>query len=71
MINVFLCNSTDSTVFTDCCHIAIFSEQKYCPSCHKEVIHGETPSETEKIRWRNAYARSTGNRMDKLNKEMD
>ena len=46
---------TNSTFFTECCHVAIGSEQN-CPGCGRPVVGHDTENlhEREKIRWKNA-----------------
>ncbi len=47
---------TNSTLFTECCHVAIFDGEKCCPWCKREVVGADADSghERHKIRWRNA-----------------
>lgn len=47
---------TNSTMFTECCSVAICDDEKRCPRCNREVIgsDAETPHERGKIRWKNA-----------------
>ena len=48
---------TNSTMFTECCEVAICSDEPYCPSCGREVIGYDFPAgERAKARWRNATA---------------
>jgi len=37
-IGVHHCSPTNSTYFTNCCKVAICSDQDSCPRCHKKVI---------------------------------
>ena len=50
-------SGTNSTMFTDCCGVAICEDQAKCPVCDKEVIgcDAETPHERGRIRWDYAY----------------
>ncbi len=47
---------TNSTLFTECCEVAICSDEPYCPRCKRKVIgaDAETIEERSKIRWKNA-----------------
>jgi len=47
---------TNSTMFTMCCSVAICSDEKTCPNCHREVVGSNcsTDHEREIVRWRNA-----------------
>jgi hypothetical protein len=49
---------TNSTMFTDCCGCAICANERYCPSCGREVIgcNAETNHERQNIRWAHATA---------------
>lgn len=49
-------HGTNSTMFTQCCNVAICADQKCCPVCKNEVVGAEVESyhERSKIRWRNA-----------------
>ena len=49
---------TNSTMFTECCRIAICDDQIKCPQCGELVIGGDadTPHETGIIRWKYATA---------------
>lgn len=55
MATVYLCNSTNSTMFTTCCNVAICDDQKLCPKCGDEVV-----PRTRAERWRTAYGAATG-----------
>ena len=45
---------TNSTLFTECCRVAIYDES-CCPLCQREVIGSDAPlNERHKVRWRNA-----------------
>lgn len=50
---------TNSTMFTECCSVAICNDQRCCPSCNREVIgcDAETAHERGEIRWKYAYKR--------------
>ncbi len=49
-------NGTNSTMFTECCEVAICDDQGLCPSCGREVVgcNAETDGERRRIRWANA-----------------
>lgn len=36
---VYLCSPTNSTIFTECCDVAICNSQKRCPKCNS-LIYG-------------------------------
>lgn len=46
----------NSTLFTECCEVAICDHEKTCPRCGREVIGSEceTDGERHKIRWKEA-----------------
>ena len=53
---VYLSNSTNSTMFTTCCDVAICSDQQQCPKCKKYVYGHEVSSyDRQNYRWRYAY----------------
>jgi len=47
---------TNSTMFTECCGVAICDEQARCPRCKREIVgfDAKTDHERGRIRWRNA-----------------
>jgi hypothetical protein len=47
---------TNSTMFTQCCGVAICNDQERCPSCEENVIGWDAESDHErgKIRWADA-----------------
>jgi len=47
---------TNSTMFTECCDVAICRDEKTCPLCKTPVIgyDAETDHARDRIRWRNA-----------------
>ncbi len=47
---------TNSTMFTECCHVAICNDEVGCPVCHQEVIgdNAENSYKRGRIRWANA-----------------
>ena len=48
-------NGTNSTLFTECCRVAICDDQECCPVCKQPVVgHDEPIDERKKLRWRNA-----------------
>jgi len=54
---IHLSSSTNSTMFTDCCGIAITNSEKRCPRCN-ELIYGynaETEHKRGIIRWEYAF----------------
>lgn len=59
MIGVYLSSSTNSTIFTKCCGVAICDDEAYCPQCREEVIPGKnsTRSEKSEYRWKMAYGK--------------
>lgn len=61
MIGVFLCSPTNSTMFTNCCRVAINDDQALCPRCRQEVQPGEEATNHERhvARWRQAYRKQS------------
>lgn len=50
---------TNSTFFTECCHVAITDDEQRCPRC-KEMVVGydsEPGNERHIARWNHAYRR--------------
>jgi hypothetical protein len=47
---------TNSTMFTECCGVAICNNQTTCPGCNRIVVgySAENSAERGKIRWKNA-----------------
>lgn len=47
---------TNSTMFTECCNVAILDEEKVCPNCKKNIIGYDIEDEYRRglIRWKNA-----------------
>ena len=47
---------TNSTMFTECCEVAICDDERLCPKCKREVIGANEISDAErkKVRWRYA-----------------
>jgi len=47
---------TNSTMFTECCEVAICNDQRCCPHCNGKVIghDAETNHKRGLIRWRHA-----------------
>ena len=47
---------TNSTLFTECCSVAICDDELNCPECKNPVIgfNSENQQDRHKIRWRNA-----------------
>lgn len=56
---VYLCSPTNSTMFTECCDVAICDSEGSCPKCGREIIgHAEEADhKTHKTRWNYAYKR--------------
>ena len=48
---------TNSTIFTECCHTAICSDERCCPSCGREAMGSEIEDHHERglYRWKIAY----------------
>ena len=48
---------TNSTLFTECCKVAICSDEKCCPSCGREVVGSSIEDHHERAmyRWKIAY----------------
>lgn len=59
MIYVQLDNPYNSTIFTNCCKVAILEHQADCPMCGEEVYPGReaTNHERNKYRWSWAYGK--------------
>lgn len=55
-INPLMPQGTNSTMFTECCSVAICDDEPNCPFCKRAVIGNDatTAHERGKIRWRNA-----------------
>lgn len=47
---------TNSTMFTDCCYVAICDYERCCPKCGRNVVGADAGTNRERgmIRWRNA-----------------
>lgn len=58
MIRVYLSSSTNSTMFTRCCDVAICDHQANCPACKKEVYPGADGTDHQRniARWNMASA---------------
>lgn len=56
-VGVHLCGPYNSTMFTDCCGVAICNDEIKCPSCGRLVIGSDCKTDNERriIRWRTAY----------------
>ncbi len=50
-------SGTNSTMFTECCSVAICDDQSCCPVCKRKVIGHDASTSHERglIRWRYAY----------------
>ena len=57
LAGVFFCCSTNSTMFTECCEVAICDDEKKCPKCGNNVLgyDAETNHKRHMIRWRHAF----------------
>lgn len=57
MKSVFLASTTNSTIFTRCCSVAICDNQSFCPRCKEEVYPGQEGSDHQRsmARWEMAY----------------
>lgn len=62
MPSVYLCSSTNSTMFTTCCSVAITDDQAHCPQCKSEVHPRSRIGRWEKAfgPFRKASASNTG-----------
>jgi len=49
-------NGTNSTMFTECCEVAICDSECYCPKCKREIIGFNAPTNGDRIRirWKDA-----------------
>ena len=49
-------SGTNSTMFTECCSVAICNDQRCCPKCGREIVgyNEKTDYECGIARWRNA-----------------
>jgi hypothetical protein len=49
-------SGTNSTMFTECCEVAICDNEQLCPRCKRKVIGWDANSSHERgqIRWGNA-----------------
>ncbi len=71
MSGVFLSSATNSTMFTQCCSVAICNDESKCPSCREDVYPfydgmsdedraelslGAYSSPVGRRRWRYAYS---------------
>lgn len=47
---------TNSTMFTECCEVAICDDETHCPKCKRKVVgfDAESAYERGRIRWKNA-----------------
>jgi len=47
---------TNSTLFTECCKVAICDDEQRCPVCKREIVGADakTAAERGRIRWKNA-----------------
>lgn len=46
---------TNSTLFTECCEVAICDDEPNCPRCGRPVIGHDLPqSKRARLRWENA-----------------
>ena len=51
----------NSTMFTECCEVAICDDEPNCPYCKRKVIGWDAGSNHKrcKIRWEHAYVKPT------------
>ena len=58
-IGVRLSGPTNSTIFTNCCGVAICDYEPDCPKCKQEVAggRGQTEQERRRLRWEVAHGR--------------
>jgi len=72
MVYVQLSSPTNSTIFTNCCRVAINDNQAHCPSCNAEVYPGKdaTSHQRNTSRWSWAYGsqRAARTRGDEVGK---
>jgi len=49
-------HGTNSTMFTECCEVAICDDQRCCPQCKRDIIGYDSSSDHKRgmIRWRDA-----------------
>ena len=49
-------SGTNSTIFTECCNVAICDDQENCPVCKNPVVgfDAKTRGQRNKIRWHRA-----------------
>jgi hypothetical protein len=68
LIGVFLCSPTNSSMFTNCCRVAITDREARCPVCRQEVYPGEDATEHERyrLRWEMAYGPTRRSTLTKL-----
>jgi len=53
-------NGTNSTHFTECCDVAICSDESKCPKCKRNIIgYDMNENERAKIRWKSATSHWT------------
>jgi len=57
-VNRLMPSGTNSTMFTDCCDVAICDDEPNCPVCKRKVVGWDAESKHERaqIRWRFATA---------------
>ena len=50
-------SGTNSTMFTECCGVAICDDEKCCPSCGRKVVGSDIENVHDRhlYRWRLAY----------------
>lgn len=59
MTYVHIDSPTNSTIFTNCCRVAITDRETHCPACEQEVMPGADSTEQQRARsrWNWAYGR--------------
>jgi len=55
-IHPLMQRGTNSTLFTECCTVAISDSQANCPKCGRKIIghDAETDADRGRVRWKNA-----------------
>ena len=61
-VNQLYPTGTNSTMFTECCDVAICNDERCCPLCNKIVIGADAESDYKRWRVRWKYATSNWKR---------
>jgi len=65
-MSVHFSSETNSTLFTDCCHVAITDSESHCPVCKQEILS------TPRQRWDEAMVKLYGvKRLRKMRSEYE